>query len=78
MSHCCESAHIYVPEEITKQAKTKFHVFGYNYLGPGVKAQLAVLHCGYKTEKGLNSLVLEIPNVYVPKRCFLEVEASKL
>lgn len=62
-----------MPEEITRQAKTKFHLFGYNYLGPGVKAQLAVLHCGYKIEKGLNSLVLEILSVYVPKRGFPEV-----
>lgn len=66
-----------MPEEITRQAKTKFHMFGYNYLAPGVKAQLAVLHCGYKTEKGLNSLMLEKLSVYVPKRGFPEVLSLK-
>lgn len=67
-----------MPEEITRQAKPKFQVFGCNSVPPGVKAQLAVLHCGYKIEKGLNSRVLEILSVYVSQTGFPEVLSLKV
>lgn len=55
-----------MPEEIHRQAKAKFHLFGYNRLAPGV-AHLALLHCDCEFQGGLNRLVLELLSVCAPK-----------